>query len=372
MSCRIDATEKLNQFYPEKIYVDRAVAALDSTESIIGSAPDAEVEIVDDPPRLREPDKAGPGLYLTRQRGKFFKRCPGTRNYVCCLYNFLNVATGCPYRCSYCILKAYLDSPVITVFVNLDDLVAEISELFERNPGTFYRVGTGELTDSLVLDHITGVNRRLIPAFSQVPNAVFEIKTKSAGIGHLLQLEEKRNIIISWSVNTDRVIREEEVNTPSLQERLEAARECQRQGRVVGLHIDPIIYYDNWEEEYLEMVDTIASYLDLEKVIWISMGSLRFPKEFKRMYQETSGYRRTYLAEFVPGLDNKLRYLQPIRIKLYRTLAGRLRQHEKNTCLYLCMESAVVWKKALEMEMPGSQALSDYLDRRARKMFSLP
>ena len=60
-------------------------------------------------------------LYLQKYRGDFLKPCPGTRTYICCGYQILNLAANCPLDCSYCILQSYFaDQPCLRVFVNLD------------------------------------------------------------------------------------------------------------------------------------------------------------------------------------------------------------------------------------------------------------
>jgi spore photoproduct lyase len=52
---------------------------------------------------------------------------------------------------------------------------------------------------------------------------VLELKTKSVNIGGLLDLDHRRKTILAWSLNTERVIRDEERGTASLDARLRAA-----------------------------------------------------------------------------------------------------------------------------------------------------
>ena len=40
-------------------------------------------------------------LLLCRNRGTFFKPCPGTREYRCCDYQVLNIGMNCPMDCVY-------------------------------------------------------------------------------------------------------------------------------------------------------------------------------------------------------------------------------------------------------------------------------
>ena len=56
-------------------------------------------------------------LRLLSFPGQLLKPCPGTREYLCCGYQILNIGTNCPLDCSYCILQAYFNQPCLRVFV---------------------------------------------------------------------------------------------------------------------------------------------------------------------------------------------------------------------------------------------------------------
>lgn len=51
-------------------------------------------------------------LLLTQNKGAFIKKCPGTKDYICCGYQILHIGTFCTMDCSYCILQAYFHPPV--------------------------------------------------------------------------------------------------------------------------------------------------------------------------------------------------------------------------------------------------------------------
>src|SRR5574343_1842543 len=102
-------------------------------------------------------------LWLTRFKGDFLKPCPATSTeYLCCNYWVLNAQTHCPLDCTYCILQNYLNVPLITVYVNTGNIHREIDALIASEPRRLFRMGTGELSDSLALDRLTRLNERLI------------------------------------------------------------------------------------------------------------------------------------------------------------------------------------------------------------------
>ena len=74
-------------------------------------------------------------LHLLSFKGEFLKPCPGTREYICCGYQILNVATNCPLDCSYCILQSYFNQPNLRVFVNLEEKIEQtLKKIDSKNP----------------------------------------------------------------------------------------------------------------------------------------------------------------------------------------------------------------------------------------------
>ena len=71
-------------------------------------------------------------LYLTRNKGAFVKNCPGTHCYTCCGYKVLHIGTFCHMDCTYCILQSYFHPPILQYFVNHEDLLTELSDMFTK------------------------------------------------------------------------------------------------------------------------------------------------------------------------------------------------------------------------------------------------
>jgi len=112
---------------------------------------------------LKSDDPVGSGkrnLLVTENKGSFLKKCPGTKEMVCCNYYFINFATNCPIDCSYCIMQEYLNNnPLLKVFSNVDAMLSELENLIEKNQSKYFRIGTGELSDSLAFDYLTGFSK---------------------------------------------------------------------------------------------------------------------------------------------------------------------------------------------------------------------
>ncbi len=107
--------------YLTEIHVEESCLELEYTQQIIKRA-NLPYKIVADrgDPRGIDgeyPDNLIQGkhhLLLSKNRGHFFKPCPGTKEYRCCDYQVLNIGMGCPMDCVYCILQAYLNKPWLT------------------------------------------------------------------------------------------------------------------------------------------------------------------------------------------------------------------------------------------------------------------
>lgn len=302
-------------------------------------------------------------LYLTQNKGAFIKNCPGTREYRCCDYQILHIGTFCHMDCSYCIMQSYFHPPVLQYFVNHEDLFSELDHLFACQ--SVCRIGTGEYTDSLIWDIWTDLSQELIPRFADQDAAILELKSKTSAIDKLQTLRHRRKTIASWSLNTTEIIGSEERSTASLSARLRAAARCESWGYPLAFHFDPMLIYDGCEEDYRDTVHQIFSHVAAENIVWISLGSFRFMPSLKSIIQRRFPESKIVYGEFVPGLDGKMRYFKPLRIRLYRKMATWLRECAPDAVIYLCMEDDEVWLKSLGFVPAEHGGLHRMLDESA-------
>jgi len=309
-------------------------------------------------------------LRMIHFNGDFLRPCPGTRRYICCGYQILHVGVNCPMDCSYCFLQSYLNQPSLRIFSNLEERFDGIHTAIDSHPNRIFRIGTGEFTDSLALDYLTGWTDMLLPLFAAKNNCILELKTKTTSIEKLIRKRDLgESIVVAWSLNTPRIIAQEERHTAALENRILAARQCQQAGFVVAFHFDPLIHYPDWREEYEAVVQLLERHIDPGRIIWISIGSFRYMPDLKQVIQRRFPKTRIFDGEFIPGLDGKLRYFKPIREEMYGQLFERLRRWHRDLGVYLCMESDDVWKHSFGWSPETSPQLSRYLDDRVRKLF---
>jgi spore photoproduct lyase len=303
-------------------------------------------------------------LLLARNRGVFFKPCPGTREYRCCDYQVLNIGMGCPMDCVYCILQAYLNNPWISFFVNIEDLFAELASGIAATEMPLLRIGTGEFTDSLALDSITGLSRHLVRFMAGQKRAVLELKTKSAVIGNLKDLDHQGRTVVAWSLNSPPIMAAEEIRTATLDERLAAAAHCADWGYLLAFHFDPIIYHEGWQEGYRSTIRALFNRVPAERIAWISLGALRYLPPLKAIATERFPASRFFYEEFINGLDGKQRYFREQRVEMYRLIADELARFvSSRTCVYFCMENDTIWREVFGFCPADKGGLGRMLDR---------
>jgi spore photoproduct lyase len=359
----------------KKIIVEKGVEVFPITRKILAALPHLPMERLDQDSVLSQVvslTESKKILYLTRFKGELIKPCPGTKDYICCGYRILHMGSNCPIDCSYCILQAYFNQPFIHLFVNTEEIFIKLKTFVETHPGEIIRLGTGEFTDSLALDYLTGFSTLLVQELSSYPNVLVELKTKTATIQNLLPAAPLKNILMAWSLNPTEIIKKEEQGAASLSERLEAAVICQKKGYHLGFHFDPIFYFPGWEEAYQKTVQLLFSKIHPEKIAWISLGCFRFMPPLKSIIQHRHPKAGYIYQEFIPALDKKMRYPQSVRVEIYQKMLGWVKDGGQEVPVYLCMENPSVWEKVFGF-IPGvtAPALGEILDRRVKEIWGV-
>jgi spore photoproduct lyase len=349
----------MKQFVPHKILIEKNIRAHPLTRSILKQFPAVPAASIDDCAALPAGTNSST-LILAKHKGAFIVPCPGTPGYMCCNYHIIDSGFGCTFNCTYCFLHHYRNTPGIILYVNLRDALHTITRLARANKTFFKRIGTGEFTDSLLLDHISGHSTMLVEYCAHT-NYILELKTKSANIENLKGLRHNNHTVLAWSLNPAHITREEEPAAASLRERLQAAHLMQQEGYPLAFHIDPIIYSRSWEQEYHGLIQQLRSAVKPAAVMWISLGTLRFNPGMKPLIQRYFPRSRIIYEEMIKGLDGKLRYVQPIRIEIYATMSRWIKKAFPETPLYLCMESLTVWEQALGWKPKNNIDLETYI-----------
>jgi len=344
------------KFRPERIFIERAAESYPLAKKVRELFGGVECKTIESLKSYRGKTTATPldprkrDLFVAVEQWDFVKPCPCTKNVVNCGYNVINLGFGCPYDCSYCYLQQYSNFPGLVTIANIEDYFPALEAYLSKRRGKKIRIGTGEFTDSLALDHITGHAGKLVSFFAG-RNAVLELKTKSSNIENLSGLEHGGNTVVSWSLNPQGLVESEESGSASLQERLSAAKKCLEAGYGIGFHFDPVIYYGGWEKDYERVVNDLFD--AVPEPAFISLGALRFHRTLKDVIEQrfpASGY---IYGELVPGADRKMRYYASLRREIFRNMSAWIGKRNAGTEVYLCMEDAGMWRETLGRTSPN-------------------
>lgn len=357
----------------ERIYIDsdsvlsdvaKRVRSLYPADVIVEASPSDEILNRKGTMSAEEFNLSKKTLWLTTFKGHFFRRCPGAtqkKSLTCCNYHVLNLGSQCNMNCSYCYLQSYLNSHVTKIYTNIDQALSELREMATQFGEHPFRVGTGEVIDSLSLDEITLYSRQLITFFNEFPKWTLEFKTKSAKVEQFLDVFTCGNTTVSWSINPPLVIESEEHGTARLNERLSAARLCLDKGFKVAFHIDPMIWHPEWQTSYAYLAEQLNTLFTPEEVQVISLGTLRFQPEQRHMMRERFGMN-SYVtkAEMFKSEGDKLRYDSQIRSEMFQYMIKKLKSGHANWNIFLCMETPETWLNSFEkipMQMPELRSL---------------
>ena len=280
-------------------------------------------------------------LFLGEKKGTLLKEAPDAYGVAGEPHYYFIHAYNCIYECEYCYLQGYFNSPDIVLFLNHEDIALEIEKKIEDNSDSSNRVWfhAGEFSDSLALTHLTGELPFYFDLFKKHPQAMLELRTKSANIKELLKLAPLKNVITSFSLSPESRIKKTDLKTPSLKHRLKAMAELQEKGFPLAIHLDPIIHEDNFEETYKELFNELKENLDLSKIEYVSMGVVRFTSNVFHQVKKNYPQSELLAAEFQSSFDGKVRYPRPFRLWLLGKIKDLgLRAGLTSDQIYLCME----------------------------------
>jgi len=284
---------------------------------------------------------------------------------ICPHFDRLKLASnGCFYQCDWCYLKLTYRAafPFITVRAQYDKIKEQLHKRLSQttDPVIF---NTGELADSLSMEHLTRAAREFIPWIGNTENGYLFMLTKSDNVDDILDSPHNNKTIIAWSMNNESVSRKFEIGAPPFERRLNAAAKVQKVGYPVRIRLDPIVPFEGWQEAYSETIKQIFSKLNPER---ITLGTLRFEEGFYNMRNTifTSGPDLpNFIEEMEPmfspkrfsGLkrpkSGKYSFTENKRSEIFGFAYNEIRKYS-DCRIALCKESASVWKK---LKMPLSK-----------------
>ena len=181
--------------------------------------------------------------------------------------------SGCIGQCEYCYLNTNLgDKPYMRINVNIDDILANAQDYIdERLPEETIFEGSAT-SDPIPSEPYSDALKHTIKFFNKSEKGRFRFVTKYTDVDTLLDVEHGGHTEIRFTLNTNKVITDFENRTPSLENRIEASIKVIKAGFPTGFIIAPIFLYDNWKDDYRNLLLGLNSSLP---------GNILYPLTFE-------------------------------------------------------------------------------------------
>ena len=171
-------------------------------------------------------------------------------------------ANGCAMACAYCYVarrKGYANP--ITTFVNIERILGYLQRHAKKQgPKTqpdqidpnYWVYEIGENSDCSVDAAISPNVKDLITLFRNLPNAKATFATKRVN-RDLLDYDPQGKTRIRFSLMPERMAKIVDVRTSGISDRIAAINEFVEAGYEVHLNFSPVIFYEQWIEDYAEL-----------------------------------------------------------------------------------------------------------------------
>ena len=171
---------------------------------------------------------------------------------------------GCLYNCSYCYMKRHKPTG-LDIATNTNDILTEIN-----NHAWFAMVDKPNQTHKEYITYDISCNedfalhakhhewQKIFEFFVEHPKALGTFATKYVN-NKLLEFDPKMKVRIRFSLMPEKIRTILEPNTSTIEERINAINEFKAAGYDVHLNFSPVVVYDGWENDYIELFKQVNS-----------------------------------------------------------------------------------------------------------------
>ena len=173
-------------------------------------------------------------------------------------------SSGCTAMCMYCYLVCnYNKCAYLRLFVNREEMLDKIIKTSNKSQKELtFEIGSN--SDLILENTITKNLEWTIPKFAENNKGYLTFPTKFDMVEPILNLNHNGRVIIRMSVNPKKIIQRVEFGTSNLENRVKAINKLKKAGYKIGILIAPIIFVDNWKEEYENLLIYLKENLDEE------------------------------------------------------------------------------------------------------------
>ena len=247
----------MRKFVPDAIYYEEKAKEYELGKELLEKYKDVPQIIIENHNNIEEMRKRGNKEFPRMKRNliigirKTHKFVPNNK-----ISNYLvpYTSSGCTAMCLYCYLVCnYNKCAYLRLFVNREEMLDKIIKTAnESEKELVFEIGSN--SDLVLENSITGNLKWTIENFKKAEKGYITFPTKFDMVDDLLDIEGKERVIFRMSVNPKEVIQKVEIGTSRLEQRVEAINKLKEAGYKVGILIAPVIFVDNWEKLYEELV----------------------------------------------------------------------------------------------------------------------
>ncbi len=162
-------------------------------------------------------------------------------------------SSGCIAACMYCYLVCnYNKCAYLRIFVNREEMLEKIIKVSNKSEKELtFEIGSNS---DLILENTITQNLIWTIENFKAQKGKLTFPTKFDMVDDILSLNHKGNVIVRMSVNPEEIINEVEFGTSRLKGRIEGINKLKEAGYEIGILIAPVIFVENWEELYLDLI----------------------------------------------------------------------------------------------------------------------
>lgn len=251
-------------FKPKKIYYEKEIEDYELGRELLKKYEDIPKIIIDNHNNIQEmrskqnsdfPDMKRNLIIGTRKTHKY------QENHKVSDFLVPYTSSGCVAMCMYCYLVCnYNKCAYMRLFVNREQMLEKIIKT-SNNSSKELTFEIGSNSDLILENTITNNLVWTIENFANSYKGFLTFPTKFDMVDPILPLQHNGKIIVRMSVNPEEIINKVEFGTSRLNDRINAINKLKEAGYKVGIIIAPVIFTDNWEKLYLELIKTLSEKL---------------------------------------------------------------------------------------------------------------
>ncbi len=163
-------------------------------------------------------------------------------------------SSGCIAMCMYCYLVCNFNKcSYLRLFVNREEMLEKIIKVANKEDKKLtFEIGSN--SDLILENTITNNLVWTIENFRKSPKGMLTFPTKFDMVDPILPLKHDGKVIVRMSVNPSEIIKQIEIGTSPLKNRVIAINKLKHAGYKIGILIAPVILVDEWMRLYEDLI----------------------------------------------------------------------------------------------------------------------